>query len=210
MGYDFGMEFDLIVKGIVLGFSIAAPVGPIGILCIRRTLADGRLHGIVSGLGAATADACYGALAGFGFTLVTSFLVSQQGWMRLAGGLFLCYLGIGIFLSKPSVDSADARTGSLLQSYVSTLFLTLSNPMTIFSFIAIFASVGVSGRSVPTSAILSFIAGVFSGSAAWWLILSGGVGLFRQRITPQTLQWVNRISGLAITAFGIVAMLGLI
>lgn len=204
------MDIDLIIKGIVLGFSIAAPVGPIGILCIRRTLTDGRLHGIVSGLGAATADAFYGALAGFGFTLVTSFLVSQQGWMRLAGGVFLCYLGVGIFLSKPAVEAASARSGNLLHSYVSTLFLTLSNPMTIFSFIAIFASVGVSGRSVPTSAVLSFIGGVFSGSAAWWLMLSGGVGMLRTRITPVSLQWVNRISGLAITAFGLAAVLGLI
>lgn len=204
------MELDLIVKGILLGFSIAAPVGPIGILCIRRTLADGRLHGIISGLGAATADAFYGALAGFGFTLVTSFLVSQQGWLRLAGGLFLCYLGVATFLSKPAVEAASARSGGLLQSYISTLFLTLSNPMTIFSFVAIFASVGLSGRGVPPSSVFSFIGGVFSGSAAWWLILSGGVGLFRQRITPRTLQWVNRISGLAITVFGVAAMLGLI
>lgn len=204
------MDFALILKGIVLGFSIAAPVGPIGILCIRRTLAEGRLHGIVSGLGAATADAFYGALAGFGFTLVTSFLVSQQEWLRLAGGLFLCYLGVGIFMSKPAVEAAAARSGGLLQSYFSTLFLTLSNPMTIFSFVAVFASVGLSGQGVPTSAILSFIAGVFSGSAAWWLILSGGVGLFRQRITPAALQWVNRVSGVVITTFGVVAMLGLI
>jgi threonine/homoserine/homoserine lactone efflux protein len=204
------MDINLIVKGIVLGFSIAAPVGPIGILCIRRTLTDGRLHGIVSGLGAASADAFYGALAGFGFTLVTSFLVSQQSWLRLAGGLFLCYLGVGIFLSKPAVEAASARSGGLWQSYISTLFLTLSNPMTIFSFVAVFASVGLSGRGVPTSAILSFIGGVFAGSAAWWLILSGGVGLLRRRITPTMLQWVNRASGLAITVFGVAAMLGLI
>ncbi len=203
------MEIDLIIKGLVLGFSIAAPVGPIGILCIRRTLADGRLHGIVSGLGAATADAFYGALAGFGFTLVTSFLVGQQTWLRLFGGVFLCYLGISTFLSQPAVEAAKARSGGLLQSFLSTLLLTLSNPMTIFSFIAVFAGVGLSSGVEKPLTVISFIGGVFCGSAAWWLLLSGAVGALRSRLTPNVFRWVNRLSGVIIVAFGVAALFGL-
>jgi threonine/homoserine/homoserine lactone efflux protein len=154
------MEFDLIIKGLVLGFSIAAPVGPIGILC---------LHGIVSGIGAATADAFYGALAGFGFTFVTSFLVAQQGWLQIFGGLFLCYLGVSTFFSKPAQEAAAARSVGLFQSFGSTLLLTLSNPMTILSFVAVFASVGLGGGVQNPFAVVSFIGGVFCGSALWWL-----------------------------------------
>ena len=201
------MEFELIIKGLVLGFSIAAPVGPIGILCIRRTLAEGRLHGIVSGIGAATADAFYGALAGFGFTFVTSFLVAQQAWLQIFGGLFLCYLGVTTFFSKPAQEAAAARSGGLVQSFGSTLLLTLSNPMTIFSFVAVFASVGLGSGVEKPLTVLSFIGGVFCGSALWWLFLAVGVGALRSRLTPAIFVWVNRISGSIILAFGIAAML---
>ncbi|PPS44272.1 LysE family translocator [Chroococcidiopsis sp. TS-821] len=137
------MNISLLLQGMILGFSIAAPVEPIGVLCIRRTLAHERTTGLVSGLGVATADAFYGCIAGFGLTLVSNFLVNQQLWIRLIGGIFLFYLGIKTFLSKPAEVSAAVKSNSLFGSYSSTLFLTLTNPATILSFAAIFAGLGV-------------------------------------------------------------------
>ena len=203
------MEPGFFLRGLLIGFSIAAPVGPIGVLCIRRTLADGRLAGLVSGLGAATADAFYGSLAGFGLTLVANFLVSQQAWLRLAGGIFLLYLGVKTFLSRPAGEAAQAvNPGSrgLWGAYLSTLLLTLTNPLTILSFAAIFAGLGLAETGgTPLSAGL-LVLGVFCGSASWWLLLSAGVSLFRRRVTPTVLHWVNRIAGLVILGFGIVAL----
>src|SRR4051794_7985246 len=122
------MEFNYLFSGLLIGFSIAAPVGPIGVLCIRRTLSDGRLAGFVSGLGAATADATYGCVAAFGLTVISDFLVGQQFWFKLIGGLFLCYLGVQLFRSRPSDRPAQARGVGLLGAYASTVALTLTNP----------------------------------------------------------------------------------
>ncbi len=201
------MDVSFYVRGLVIGFSIAAPVGPIGVLCIRRTLAEGRASGIVSGLGAATADALYGCIAGFGLTFISNFLVSQQVWLRLVGGLFLCYLGLRTWLAKPAEQAASARGSGLWGAYASTFFLTLTNPMTIISFAAIFAGLGLAGTSGSYSAAGILVLGVFSGSAAWWLLLGGGVGLFREKINAGLLQWVNRFSGAIITLFGLLALL---
>ena len=200
------MEGSLFWKGLVLGFSIAAPVGPIGILCIRRTLAEGRAMGFVSGLGAATADAVYGAIAGFGLTLVTRVLVSGQLGLHLIGGLFLCYLGIRTLLSKPAEKAAEVQSRGLMGSYASTLLLTLTNPMTILSFAAVFAGLGVAtaGKGFLAPALL--VLGVFLGSACWWLLLSGGIGLFQRKFSERSLQWVNRLSGLILIGFGLVSL----
>jgi len=204
------MEPGFFLRGLLIGFSIAAPVGPIGVLCIRRTLADGRLAGLASGLGAATADAFYGSLAGFGLTLVANFLVSQQTWLRLVGGLFLLFLGVKTFLSQPAADSggpAGAKPRGLWGAYLSTLLLTLTNPLTILSFAAIFAGLGlVETGGNPLSAGL-LVLGVFSGSAAWWLLLSGGVSLLRAKVATGTLRWINRLAGLVIIGFGVVALI---
>lgn len=198
------MEF--LLKGLILGFSIAAPVGPIGVLCIRRTLAEGRAAGFVSGLGAATADAIYGSIAAFGLTIISGFLTSQEIALRLVGGAFLCYLGIKTLLAQPSERAATAQGAGLLGSYASTFLLTLTNPMTIFSFIAVFAGLGfIGGNSDFVSATL-LVLGVFAGSAAWWLLLSGGVSLFRARFDLRAMRWVNWISGTIITIFGALAL----
>jgi len=204
------MDINFFMKGLIMGFSIAAPVGPIGILCIRRTLAEGRASGFVSGLGAATADALYGCVAGFGLTLISGILIHQQGWFRLAGGVFLCYLGLKTFLSKPAEQSASAGGTGLLGAYVSTFFLTLTNPMTILAFAAIFAGLGMAsgGGNYLSAAVLVF--GVFLGSTLWWFILSSGVGLFRKRVSLQALRWINRISGIIILAFGLISLTALI
>ena len=200
------MDVSLFLRGLLIGFSIAAPVGPIGVLCIRRTLADGRASGLVSGLGAATSDAFYGCVAGFGLTLISSFLVDQKMWLSLLGGLFLLYLGTKTLLSKPAEKEADIQQSGLLGSYLSTLVLTLTNPMTILSFVAIFAGLGLANTNGSYESAFILVLGVFLGSAAWWLLLSGGVGLFRERFNAKGLLWVNRISGFVITAFGIVAL----
>ena len=203
------MEPGFFLRGLLIGFSIAAPVGPIGVLCIRRTLAEGRSAGLVSGLGAATADAFYGSLAGFGLTLVADFLVSQQTWLRLVGGLFLLYLGVKTFLSQPASEPgqpAGAKTRGLWGAYLSTLLLTLTNPLTVLSFAAIFAGLGlVETGGNPLSASL-LVLGVFSGSATWWLLLSGGVSLLHAKVTTSTLRWINRIAGLVIIGFGVAAL----
>jgi threonine/homoserine/homoserine lactone efflux protein len=203
------MDYSLFLRGLVIGFSIAAPVGPIGVLCIRRTLADGRLSGLVSGLGAATADMLYGCVAGFGLTFISSFLVGQQLWLRLFGGLFLLYLGIKTLLSKPAEQAAKAGGTGLLSAYVSTFVLTVTNPLTILSFVAIFAGLGLANTNGSYASALILVLGVFLGSALWWLLLVGGVGLFRSKFNTQGLLWVNRISGTIITVFGVVALIGL-
>ena len=203
------MELAFFLRRLIIGFSIAAPVGPIGVLCIRRILAEGQLAGLVSGLGAATADAIYGAMAGFGLTFIASFLVSQQVWLRLIGGLFLGYLGLKTMLAKPATQPASATGQGLAGAYTSTFFLTLTNPLTIISFAAIFSALGLAtgGGNYLSAGVL--VLGVFMGSALWWLILSGGVGLFRTRFNLRGLVWVNRISGLIITGFGLLAILSL-
>jgi len=198
-----------LLRGLVIGFSIAAPVGPIGVLCIRRTLAKGQASGLVSGLGAATADALYGCIAGFGLTFISKILISQQIWFRLIGGAFLFYLGLKTFLARPAEQAASAQGDGLVGAYGSTFFLTLTNPMTILSFAAIFAGLGVASASGNYLSAGVLVLGVFIGSALWWLILSGGVGLFRTRFTPYGLRWVNRVSGVIITGFGLLALLSL-
>jgi threonine/homoserine/homoserine lactone efflux protein len=205
------MDLLIILKGIFMGFSIAAPVGPIGVLCIRRTISNGRLSGLVSGLGAATADGMYGCVAAFGLTFISSFLVSQQFWLRLIGGAFLCYLGVKTLLSHPAEQAAaTASSSSISGDYLSTFFLTITNPMTILSFAAIFAGMGLAVNDGGYIAAGLLVLGVVIGSALWWLCLSGIVGIFRQKFNATGLIWVNRISGLIILAFGLLALASLL
>jgi threonine/homoserine/homoserine lactone efflux protein len=195
------------LRGLLIGVSIAAPVGPIGLLCIRRTLADGRRVGFVSGLGAASADAFYGAVAGFGLTVVSGALVHGQLPLRLVGGAFLCYLGVRTFLTRPAGTTvAVAGRRGLLGAYLSTLGLTLTNPSTILSFAAIFAGLGLGSAGSDYASAGALVAGVFIGSALWWLILSGTAGAIRGRLTPSGLQWVNRLSGVLLGGIGIAAL----
>jgi threonine/homoserine/homoserine lactone efflux protein len=200
-------DIPVLLKGWLLGFAIAAPVGPIGVLCIRRTLSDGRMIGFLSGLGAATADMIYGAIAAFGITAVQSILVSQQHWLQIIGGLFLLYLGVRTFFASPATEAAEANAShGRLSAYLTTLALTLTNPATILSFTVVFAGLrlGQGGDAVAEAALL--VVGVFLGSASWWLLLSGGVGLFRDRFTARWMVWVNRLAGLTILGFGVAAL----
>jgi threonine/homoserine/homoserine lactone efflux protein len=197
---------DVFLRGLIIGVSIAAPVGPIGVLCIRRTLAEGRSVGFLSGMGAASADMLYGAVAAFGLTAVQEILLGGATWLRLAGGIFLLYLGIRTFFSKPADRAPSPSRGGLTGAYLSTFFLTITNPITILSFIAIFAGLqlGETGGSYYAAAIM--VLGVFLGSAAWWLTLSTGVSLLREKFTPALMVWVNRLAGAIIITFGLLAL----
>jgi threonine/homoserine/homoserine lactone efflux protein len=201
------MEWGLFIKGFVIGFSIAAPVGPIGILCIQRTLSGGNVQGLVTGLGAATADALYGLIAAFGLTFISNFLVDQSIWFRIIGGLFLCYLGIRAFLRKPQDQTVSAANSTILSAYGTTFFLTLTNPMTILFFAAIFAGLGIVSESIQYVSAGLMVIGVFTGSGAWWLLLSGATGIFRNKISERKLALVNKISGVIILAFGVIALI---
>ncbi|MHB1354469.1 MAG: LysE/ArgO family amino acid transporter [Anaerolineae bacterium] len=203
------MDNSFLLRGIVIGLSIAAPVGPIGALCIRRTLAQGRVAGLVSGLGAATADALYGCIAGFGLSGISRFLVSQQVWFSLVGGLFLVYLGIRTLLTKPAEQAVSAKGTGLLAIYASTFGLTLTNPLTILSFAAIFAGLGLVSAGVGFGSAGILVLGVFLGSTLWWLTLSTGVSLLRKKFDARAMLWVNRISGLVVLGFGIAALISL-
>lgn len=201
------MEIALFLKGLIIGFSIACPVGPIGVLCIQRTLAQGNMHGLITGMGAASADAIYGIIAAFGLTFISGFIVEQSFWFRVLGGLFLCYLGIKTFLSRPVDPAASGGRQGLLGAYSTTFLLTLTNPVTILSFAAIFAGLGLVSGSPRYGSATLMVTGVFMGSALWWLILSGSTNLLRERVDRTRLIWVNRFSGVVILTFGVLSLL---
>ncbi|WP_328699946.1 LysE family translocator [Chengkuizengella marina] len=204
-------EYIFFLKGLFIGFSIAAPVGPIGLLCIHRTLYQGRVYGFLTGLGAATADMMYGFIAGFGLTFISNFLMDQKIILQIVGGVFLVYIGLKIFSSKPQVSPSNSKNKGLLSSYLTTFFLTITNPVTILSFMGIFAGLGIGSLENPDY-LLSFllVIGVFLGSATWWLVLTGLAGIFRDRINPTYLNWINRFSGIFILCFGLVVIITLV
>ncbi|AJY73740.1 LysE family translocator [Paenibacillus beijingensis] len=200
----------ILLKGILIGLSIAAPVGPIGVLCIKRTLNQGRLFGFVSGLGAASADALYGLIAAVGFNVITELLIGQQMWIRLFGGLFLCYLGYQAMKTNTKTnDSGDVkRMDRLTAAYVTTFFLTMTNPLTILSFLGVFAGIGTSGTMTLSS--FQMVIGIFIGSMIWWLFLSIVTGTVRQMLNANAMRWINRLSGIVLIVFGVVSLVKMI
>ena len=199
-------SFFFFLRGLLIGLSIAAPVGPIGVLCIRRTLTNGRVVGLVSGLGAATADASYGAVAAFGLTAISGFLIGQRLWIQGIGAAFLLYLGLRTMLSQPKDVAPSTNTSSLAGAYASVVLLTLTNPVTILSFLAIFAGLGLANVVGAAGSAGLMVVGVFSGSALWWLLLSTGVSLVRERFTPRAMRWVNVLSGCILLGFAAIAV----
>lgn len=204
------MNIIFFLKGIAIGLSMAIPVGPIGILCIRRTLMEGRISGLVSGLGVATADTVYGCIAGFGLTLISDFLITHQIWLRLVGSLFLFVLGLKISWAK--VVEWDMQSGrkSLVNNYISFFFLTLTYPMTILVFLGIFVGLGIGDIQDNVISIVALVLGVFSGSMLWWVILINVIGSLRDKFNIHGLKWVNRISGILLMIFGLAVLLSLI
>ncbi|HMK50875.1 MAG TPA: LysE family transporter [Thermodesulfobacteriota bacterium] len=199
----------LFLRGFIVGFLINAPVGPIGILCIRRSFAEGRTVGFISGLGVATVDAIYGLVAGFGLTFISNFLTHQQVWIRLLGGLLLLGIGMKIFRTKSVKEVAPPNVSGLLRAYVSTFFVTFTNPVTFLSIAAVFAGLGVPGSDGNLTPIIALVLGIFIGSTLWWFFVSNSIHFFRRKKTDLELKWVNGISGILITGFGLVILLSL-
>lgn len=199
------MDPTFFARGFAIGFTIAMGVGPMSLLTIRRTIAHDRVYGLVSGLGIATADATYGAIAAFGLTAITAALVGARTALALIGGAFLVWLAIRTLRARPTptVASADDRPG-LPGAWLSMFGLTMTNPTTILSFAAIFAGFGLSGGSALDAAFLTL--GVFLGSSLWWVVLTTVVGGLRARLTPAILVAINRLSGLVLLAFGMLAI----
>ncbi|MDP6563893.1 MAG: LysE family transporter [Alphaproteobacteria bacterium] len=198
----------LFLQGMALGLAIAAPVGPIGLLCIRRSLHSGFALGFATGLGAALADGSYGAVAGFGLTAVSGALMAAEMPLRLLGGGFLIYLAARGWRRRVDGQGGDGGRPGLLLAVGGTYLLTLANPTTILSFLAIFTSLGIGRAAGDVAAALSLVVGVFLGSALWWLLLAGGVTVMRHRLPSRALDWINRLSALIILAFGLRAIAG--
>lgn len=191
-------------KGLVMGFCIAAPVGPIGLLCIRRSAIEGRAAGFVTGLGAATADAIYGLIAALGLSAVTHFLTDHRMAIQISGGLFLIYLGISMARARPPErTAAPVHARTLATAYASTFALTLANPATILAFIAIFAGLGVSANADSFGPASMLVTGVFLGSALWWLLLSTGTSWLGNKVGTHRLHVINLVSGVVIGLFGV-------
>jgi len=194
------MRSELLLKGLAFGFLLAATVGPMWILCLRRTLAGGVLIGLASGMGIALADGLYGAVAAFGLTAISGFLLAHAFWIGLVGAAFLIYLGLRALFASTQVEEKDEAPLSLPAALLSTLGLTLANPPTILAFAAIFAGLGLAANADYGAAAL-VVAGVFAGSAAWWVILAAGAGRLRGRLGPRLFRAVNVVSGISILGF---------
>lgn len=199
------MDLELPIRGLAAGLIIAAPVGPVNVLCIRRTLEKGWRSGVISGFGAALADTLYGAVAGFSITLVIQFLLREEFWIRLIGGLLL--IGIGVLYYFRAPGSIEGKGESSAHSdLVSALLLTATNPTTVLSFLAVLATLGL-GRHRPLWQTSLLVAGIFCGSMTWWIILASGVNLLRGKVNDRAMRWMNRVAGIAIGCFGLVNVL---
>jgi threonine/homoserine/homoserine lactone efflux protein len=198
------------LKGVGVGLVIAVPVGPVGVLCVRRTIFEGRLFGFMSGLGAASADTVFGVIAGFGLTVVSDWLLGWQDWLRAAGGLFLLWIGLAALRKRVVATARPARSAhDLLGAYLTTFALTISNPVTILAFLGVFAALGFSGHEATLARAAMLVGGVLAGSLLWWAGLSLGTGLFRDRFTERHLVWLNRASGLILAVSGLLLLASL-
>jgi threonine/homoserine/homoserine lactone efflux protein len=197
------MDISILLKGLIMGFAIAAPIGPIAILCIKRSLSNGRLSGFLTGLGAASADGIYALISAFGLTIISSFLIKNKTLIQVIGLIFLIYLGIKIFFEKSKeYKNSIVSKKNLFFDYFSSLGLTLSNPMTILAFIAVFAGIGIANPNYYLSSSL-VVLGVFLGSIIWWIILSNLVVIFKRRLDAHSMRIINKLSGLIIILFSL-------
>ena len=203
------MDLSFFFRGFLLAITIAAPVGPTGVLCMQRTLTGGPLYGFISGLGASTAHAIFGSIAAFGLTFVSRFLAEQQFWFRLISGVFICYLGTRVFLLVPATRRAPVRGAGYVGGFASIFALTLLNPITALFFVGVFPVLGHVGQSASYASAGTLVLGVFTGSTLWWFVLSIVTSIFQERVSPSAMRWVNRISGGLIIAFGIVILFSL-
>jgi putative LysE/RhtB family amino acid efflux pump len=198
----------LFAKGAVLGLSIAAPIGPMALLCLRTTLAHGFLPGLMGGLGVAAGDVFYASLAAFGLKAATAVLTGEAWWLGALGGAYLLWFGIGTIRQPlPAEAAAEGRRRRGLATFLATFLLTLANPPTIMIFAAMFASLGLVEAQGGTLTALAVISGVLAGSAGWWVLFAIVVSRFRDRLGGPVFLWVNRVSGAALAGFGAWALL---
>ena len=199
-------ELPLPIRSLIIGFTIAATVGPITLLVVRRTIEHGRVYGLASGLGVAAADATYGGIAAFGLTAVTSLLVSGRVLLGIVGGFVIVLIGIRIMRSRPAAVARDVERPGLAGAFASIYALTMTNPLTILIFAAVFAGLGfASGSSYLDAALITISVGL--GSVLWWVVLTGVVAWGRERMSTRALLWVNRVSGAALVVFGVFAVI---
>ena len=196
------MDYGLFIQGIIIGLTLAVPVGTLSLVCIHRTVAGGRLHGIVSGLGIATADSFYAAVAFLGLTAVSGLIIGHQSQFRLLAGIALILVGIRVFRAIPAATREGDGQEPYLQDYLSLLAIAAANPFTIIFFITILPGFGVVAQATTLPAAVPFISGIFLGSSVWWVILCGSLGSVRSRLDTSKLRWINRISGILIACFG--------
>ncbi len=197
------MAIQFLHKGLLLGFM--TPAGPIGLLCIRRALQYGRLSGLSSGLGAVAADTLYGIIAIFGFSLVMDFLLAGQFWLRIIGGAFLFYLGCKIFFTKQEEANREIAHRSIYGDFLSTFFLTMTNPLTFFTYFGVFAGFGMADTKGNHFHAFLLILGIFVGASVWWVLLTEGSLLFRNKLSGRSMGLFNRIAGIIIIGFGVAA-----
>ena len=208
---DLSVLLILFLKGVLIGFLIAAPVGPIGILCIRRTLSGSYALGLITGLGAAFADTVYGAIAGFSLAGIADFITENNFYLRLFGGILLAWIGVSIFRAPPrEAKLKKTEEETILHAFTSAFFLTLSNPITLLVFAAAFAAMGISPVNDSFSQALILVIGVSVGASAWWLSLSTGVHLIHHKLSDKQLFWINRFSGVMLVGFSVYMLLSLL
>jgi threonine/homoserine/homoserine lactone efflux protein len=203
------MPVYLLLEGMIIGFIVAVPVGPLGLLCINRALSLGPLLGLFSGLGVASADALAAGIAALGISLVSTFLSDHQIVIRFVGGLFLCYLGFKIYRTTPSRQPPPANVNGHFGAYATTFLLTFSNPVTIVSFLAIYAGWGVESLSGHYFAAAILALGVLIGSALWWIALFVGLTVFHHKFSLEVVGLIHRVSGALIAGFGFIVLLSL-
>lgn len=202
------MAVEFVIKGLIVGFLASIPLGPVGVLCIQRTINKGRIHGVVSGMGAATVDTFFAMVAALGLTYIINFIEQQHFFIQLIGGGILIFLGVKIFNTNPikQIRRHRRKKNKLIEDYFSVLFLTLSNPLAVFLFVAAFAGIGIVSSEDSTLSSSLVIAGVFGGAMVWWSLLTFFVDLFRKKFRLKQLWWINKIAGLLIIVFGVAAM----
>ena len=195
-------DFEILLRGMAAGLIISAPVGPVNVLCISRTIAKGRKAGILSGLGAAAADTIYGAIAGFSIHFVIGFLIREQFWLRLFGGGLLIAIGAYYYFRTPRRLKEIEGEQSARSDYISAFLLNLTNPTTVLSFLAVLTALGLHHHKSWWQG-LTLVGGIFAGATAWWLLLAGIASHFRDRFNDRAMVWMNRLAGLAIGGFGL-------
>jgi threonine/homoserine/homoserine lactone efflux protein len=197
------MDPSVFIQGMIIGLTLAVPVGPIALMCIQRAVTDGRLHGIASGIGVATADSFYAGVTFFGLTAISGLIIAHQFSLRLAAGIVLILVGIRIFLSMPAPLSVKTEHETYLKDYLSMVAIAIANPLTLIFFVAILPGFGVVFHENSVVSASEFVGGVFFGSTLWWIILCGSIGSFRSRISGEHLGLINQVSGVLIVIFGV-------